>query len=93
MAVYAKGSKFMASVGAGESRVRKTFNTEADALAWEESQGAVREAEKALAEPAPPVSAGPGLLDARKGVLQMRAACVDDRRRKRGRSAQCQCSA
>lgn len=35
MAVYPKGNKFMASVGAGANRIRKTFNTQAEAEAWE----------------------------------------------------------
>ena len=38
MAVYAKCAKFMASVGAGATWIRKTFSTEAPALAWEASQ-------------------------------------------------------
>ena len=53
MAVYPKGNKFMASVGAGADRIRKTFRTEGEAQAWEEEQGGLREASKALPE-APP---------------------------------------
>lgn len=30
MAVYAKGGKFMASIGAVDTRVRKTFKTESE---------------------------------------------------------------
>lgn len=52
MAVYAKGDKFMASFGAGASRVRKTFSTEAAALLWETQQDTAREAVKAIAVPA-----------------------------------------
>lgn len=48
MAVYPKGDKFMASFGAGATRVRKTFNTEAEGVAWEQAQEAARGAEKAL---------------------------------------------
>lgn len=48
MAVYPKGNKFMASVGAGANRVRKTFNTEAEALEWEQAQEAAREAARPL---------------------------------------------
>lgn len=48
MAVYPKAGKFMASIGAGATRVRKTFKTESEALAWEVSQDAAREAVKAL---------------------------------------------
>lgn len=47
MAVYPKGNKFMASVGAGSSRIRKTFRTEAEALAWETSQDSLRTAQAA----------------------------------------------
>ena len=53
MAVYPKGKKFMASVGTGATRVRKTFNTESEALAWEKAEDAAVAAKKAL--PAPPV--------------------------------------
>lgn len=38
MAVYAKGNKWMASVGAGATRVRKTFPTEAAAKEWEQAE-------------------------------------------------------
>lgn len=55
MAVYPKGTKFMASVGTGADRVRKTFKTESEALVWEQSQDAAREALKALPE-APVIS-------------------------------------
>ena len=51
MAVYAKGEKFMASFGAGATRVRKTFVTEADALLWETQLEAAREAVNALPAP------------------------------------------
>ena len=40
MAVYAKGNKRMASVGAGAARVRKTFPTHAEATAWEQTEEA-----------------------------------------------------
>lgn len=48
MAVYPKGKKWMASFGAGSSRVRKSFNTEAEGVAWEKTLGAARESVKAL---------------------------------------------
>ena len=51
MAVYAKGDKFMASFGAGATRIRKTFKTESEALLWEQSQDTAREAVRALPEP------------------------------------------
>lgn len=51
MAVYPKGDKFMASFGAGATRVRKTFNTASEAEAWELSQDAAREAVKSLPAP------------------------------------------
>lgn len=49
MAVYPKGNKFMASAGSGATRERKTFSSEAEAIAWEES----KEALKALPAPTP----------------------------------------
>lgn len=42
MAVYPKGLKFMASVGAGANRVRQTFRTEAEATTWEVEETARR---------------------------------------------------
>lgn len=53
MAVYRKGLKWMASVGAGADRVRKTLPDEPAALAWEKAQEAQRAASKALLAPAP----------------------------------------
>jgi integrase len=38
MAVYPRGARFMASVGTGAARVRRTFKTEGEALAWEKAQ-------------------------------------------------------
>jgi integrase len=49
MAVYPKGKGFMASVGTGPTRTRKTFATESEALAWEQSQQSHYEAVKGLA--------------------------------------------
>lgn len=57
MAVYPRGKKFMASVGAGATRIRQSFKTESEALAWEQAQGALREAVKAL--PVAPVILAP----------------------------------
>lgn len=51
MTVYAHGKKFMATVGSGKDRERKTHETEALALAWEATQVALR----AAAVPAPSV--------------------------------------
>lgn len=48
MAVYAKGKKFMASVGTGAQRTRKTFLTEAAAVLWEHAEDASRGALKAI---------------------------------------------
>ena len=48
MAVYPKGKGFMASVGTGPTRVRKSFPTETEALIWEQSQQSHHEAVKAL---------------------------------------------
>lgn len=59
MAVYAKGAKFMASVGAGANRVRKTFNTEPEAVAWESAEEARRTAQTALAVAAATTPAAP----------------------------------
>lgn len=56
MAVYPKGKKFMASVGAGANRVRRSFNTQTEALLWEQGQDAARAAIKAL--PVAPVIPG-----------------------------------
>lgn len=56
MAVYAKGKKFMASFGAGATRVRRTFDTAEAGVAWEQAQSAARGASKALPEALP---AGP----------------------------------
>lgn len=58
MAVYPKGNKFMASVGAGANRIRQTFKTEGEALLWEQVQEASREALKALPEAPPPAPIG-----------------------------------
>lgn len=49
MTVYAHGKKFMATVGSGKDRERKTLETEELALAWEATQLALR----AAAVPAP----------------------------------------
>lgn len=51
MAVYPKGDKFMASVGTGPTRLRKTFKSESDALVWEQAEEARREALEALPAP------------------------------------------
>ncbi len=54
MAVYPKGERFMASCGAGSTRVRKTFKLESDALVWvaeEEAKRATLEAPEAIPEP------------------------------------------
>lgn len=59
MAVYPKGNKFMASVGAGKSRLRATFPTEAEARAWETEQEGLRAGAKALAAAAPAVPTTP----------------------------------
>lgn len=50
MAVYPRPgtTKFMASHGTGPTRVRKTFETEALALVWEQAQEAATAAHKAL---------------------------------------------
>ena len=58
MAVYPKGNKFMASVGAGPTRERKTFRTEAEATLWEQAEESSREAAKALPEAAPAAPLG-----------------------------------
>jgi integrase len=51
MAVYPKGNKFMASVGTGAERVRKTFNTESEALAWEKQEEAHKASLRAIPAP------------------------------------------
>lgn len=54
MAVYPKGNKFMASVGSGPTRARRTFRTEPEAQAWERAEEARLEASRALPEPPAP---------------------------------------
>lgn len=66
MAVYPKGKKFMASVGAGASRVRRSFNTESEALVWEKEQEDAREAAKALPAPPAPLAVGPPVWNLQK---------------------------
>lgn len=53
MAVYPKGKKFMASVGTGPQRSRKTFVLEVDAIAWEKLTEAATAVLKALPPPKP----------------------------------------
>jgi integrase len=43
----------MASVGAGATRIRKTFRTEAEALAWEAQEAAAKAATRAVPTPPP----------------------------------------
>jgi integrase len=51
MAVYAKGLYWMGSVGAGATRLRKTFKSQGEAQAWVDATEAAREAPGAVAAP------------------------------------------
>ena len=68
MAVYPKGKKFMASAGSGATRERKTFSTEAEAIAWEKSKDDSKEALKVLPAPTP---LGPVVWDLQEAFDQV----------------------
>jgi integrase len=72
MATYQKtnSTRWMASVGAGDNRERKSFPTEAEAKAWEAQELAVRSLSRPIASQLATISSGWTLMDAFDNALK-----------------------